>query len=141
MSAETAVSVRQLAGDRFAIRVRGHQLEVDQPLAAGGTDAAPTPTELFVASLASCAAFFAARFLRRHLGAGAEVRAECRYAWSAERPFRVTTVDIDLALPDGLPQAVREGALRAAERCTVRDSIRSGLDVRVGVAAPEAALR
>ena len=42
--------------DRFDINVRGHVLRVDQPRTDGGQDTAPTPTELFVASLASCVA-------------------------------------------------------------------------------------
>jgi putative redox protein len=32
----------------------------------GGGDVGPTPTELFVAGLASCVAFYARRYLRRH---------------------------------------------------------------------------
>jgi putative redox protein len=50
-------SVRHLADDRFSIDIRGHVVNVDQPAYAGGTDTAPTPTELFVAGLASCVAF------------------------------------------------------------------------------------
>jgi organic hydroperoxide reductase OsmC/OhrA len=49
--------VRHLDGDRFAINIRGHQIHVDQPIDAGGEDTAPTPTELFIAGLASCVAF------------------------------------------------------------------------------------
>jgi len=45
--------VHHLDGDRFAIDVRGHRLLVDQPVGAGGTDTAPTPTELFVVRAAA----------------------------------------------------------------------------------------
>ena len=51
-------------GDRFTIDVRGHRLVTDQP--GRDADAGPTPTELFVASLAACVAFYARRFLARH---------------------------------------------------------------------------
>jgi LmbE family N-acetylglucosaminyl deacetylase len=53
-------------GDRFDIRIRDHVVTVDQPTDVGGDDAGPTPTELFVAGLASCVAFYARRYLRRH---------------------------------------------------------------------------
>src|SRR6478752_1116476 len=56
------VRVRHLDGDRFAVDVRNHTLLVDQPLDVGGTDTAPTPTELFIAGLASCVAFYARRY-------------------------------------------------------------------------------
>jgi hypothetical protein len=55
------MAVRYLNGDRFAIGVRDHMLTVDQPLAEGGED-----TELLVASMASCVAFYARRYLARH---------------------------------------------------------------------------
>ncbi|MFI8091021.1 OsmC family protein [Streptomyces sp. NPDC086080] len=60
------VEVTPIAGDAFGIRVRGHTLTVDQPLSDGGKDTAPTPVELFVAAVASCAAHYAGRFLDRH---------------------------------------------------------------------------
>jgi hypothetical protein len=50
----------RLEGDRFAIDARGHTITVDQPADVGGADTAPTPTELFVASLAGCVGFYAA---------------------------------------------------------------------------------
>ena len=56
-AATPAVHVDHLAADRFEIGVRGHVLTVDQPVDAGGEDTAPTPTELFIASRASCVAF------------------------------------------------------------------------------------
>ena len=45
--------VRWRADDRFDIQVRGHTITVDQPAEFGGGDVGPTPTELFVAGLAS----------------------------------------------------------------------------------------
>ena len=38
-------------GDRYRVRIRGHELVVDQPTEDGGEDAGPTPTELFVAGV------------------------------------------------------------------------------------------
>jgi hypothetical protein len=61
-----AVTVQHVDGDRFTIGIRDHLIAVDQPDIEGGEDTAPTPTELFVASLASCVAFYARRYLARH---------------------------------------------------------------------------
>jgi putative redox protein len=60
-----AVTVQHVDGDRFTIGIRDHLIAVDQPVTDGG-DTAPTPTELFVASLASCVAFYARRYLATH---------------------------------------------------------------------------
>lgn len=128
------VVVGHLGGDRYRMVVRGHGVTVDQPVDAGGTDEGPTPTELFVGSLATCAAFFAGRFLRRHLSSDQDFWIEARFAMG-DRPSRVSRVEIDLVLPAGIPPAVRDGALAAAERCTVHASILTPLEIRI--AAPE----
>jgi uncharacterized OsmC-like protein len=44
----------------------GEVVLTDQPTTAGGEDAAMTPVELLVASLGSCVAFYAGRYLARH---------------------------------------------------------------------------
>lgn len=130
------IVVGHLGGDRYRMVVRGHGVTVDQPVDAGGTDEGPTPTELFVGSLATCAAFFAGRFLRRHLGPDQDFWIEARYTM-AEKPSRVSRVELDLVLPEGVPPAVRESALAAAERCTVHASIRTPVEIRIAAAERE----
>ena len=43
-----------VAGYEARVTVRGHELTVDEPAEDGGKDTGPTPTELLLASLASC---------------------------------------------------------------------------------------
>jgi hypothetical protein len=44
---ERTVRVDHKGGDLFEIAIRQHVLHVDQPTEDGGSDAAPTPTEMF----------------------------------------------------------------------------------------------
>ena len=44
------------SGYRHVVRVRSHDLSVDEPTETGGSDAGPSPQELLAASLASCTA-------------------------------------------------------------------------------------
>lgn len=48
------VESRQADGLRSTVNVRGFTLDVDEPEALGGTDAAPNPVEYVLAALASC---------------------------------------------------------------------------------------
>ncbi|MGD1053255.1 MAG: OsmC family protein [Candidatus Dormibacteria bacterium] len=136
MSEETAarrLRVDHEAGDRFRIAVRQHTLCVDQPEADGGGDTAPTPTELFVASLASCVAFYARRFLSRHdlPVEGLAVTAEFGMA---SHPARVGEVTLQLQVPAGLAPA-QEAALRAvAAHCTVHNTLLQPPPVRIELA-------
>ena len=122
--------VRHVDGDRFAIAIRGHVVLVDQPVADGGEDTAPTPTELFVAGLVSCVGFYARRYLARHdLPTGGLT---VTGSWTmASRPARVDRIHIELALPDGVPAERRDALLAVASHCTVHNTLVEQPDVEV----------
>ena len=116
------VSVRHVSGDRFRIDIGTHTLAVDQPTDVGGADTAPTPTELFVASLASCVAHYARRYLARHEISpdGLEVSASYELGTS---PARVSEVQVVVRLAADLTVERRAGLLAVASHCTVHNSI------------------
>jgi putative redox protein len=128
-----AVTVTYESGDRFDIAIRGHVIHVDQPESDGGTDTAPTPTELFVASLASCVAFYARRYLKRHdlPQQGLTVSAQ---AESGAKPSRVASMTIIVTLPDGVPEGKRQALLAVASHCTVHNTLTHPPEVLVQLA-------
>jgi uncharacterized OsmC-like protein len=119
------MDVRFVAGETYEVAVRGHRLVVDQPADAGGQDSAPTPTELFVASLATCVAFYAGRFLTRHGYSRDGLAVSVGYEMAADRPARVGGIRLTVRVPAGLPPE-RWAALRAVvSHCTVHNSLAS----------------
>jgi putative redox protein len=124
------MTVRHQGGDRFEIDVRDHRVIVDQPIWAGGSDKGPTPTELFVAGLASCVAFYAERFLRRHSlpVRGLEVR--CEFAMDSQAA-RVASVQLGVVVPAFLNEGHRRALLAVVDHCTVHNSIRQGPEVGI----------
>jgi putative redox protein len=132
------IAVTHLSGDRFAVQVRGHRLEVDQPMADGGQDAGPTPTELFAASLAACVGFYAERFLRRHGLEPDRLRVDCHATMSTDRPARVAAVALRIGGLPELPSNRRDALLAVVEHCTVHNSIRQAPTIEIGLTAPVA---
>jgi putative redox protein len=117
------MDVRFVAGEAYEVVVRGHRVVVDQPADAGGQDSAPTPTELFVASLATCVAFYAGRFLTRHGYSRDGLAVSAGYDMASDRPARVGGIRLTVRVPAGLPPE-RWAALRAvASHCTVHNSL------------------
>ncbi|GAA2001188.1 OsmC family protein [Catenulispora subtropica] len=102
--------------------MRGHAVLVDQPAGAGGDDTAPTPTALFVASLASCVAFYAGRFLDRHHLDRTGLRVTAEFAMATGRPARVGSVLLRLTAP-GLPVERRAALHAVVSKCTVHNSL------------------
>jgi putative redox protein len=118
------ITVDHLTGDRFEVAIRGHRLLVDQPVAGGGEDAGPTPTELFVAGLAACVGFYAGRWLRRHDLDADDLWVRCEAVMSADRPARVAAIALHVAGLPELPARRREALLAVVRHCTVHNSIR-----------------
>jgi len=128
-----AVTVRYVDGDRFTIGIRDHEVEVDQPLSDGGEDTAPTPTELFVASLASCVAHYARRYLARHHlpTTGLSVTTDYRMG---SHPARVTDVRIGIRLDSAVPHDRRDALLAVASHCTVHNTLTHPATIDIALA-------
>lgn len=121
MAART-VRVEHRGEDKFDIRIRGHVVRVDQPTEDGGEDTAPTPTELFIASLASCVAFYARRYLARHDLPTEGLAVETSFEMGS-RPARVSGIEVRLVLPVGVPAERRDALLAVARHCTVHNTL------------------
>ena len=131
------MEARWVAGEAYEVTVRGHRLVVDQPTDAGGQDSAPTPTELFVASLATCVAFYAGRFLTRHGYRRDGLAVSVGYEMASDRPARVSGIRLVVRVPAGLPPE-RWAALRAVvSHCTVHNTLGSPPSITIDLRAPK----
>ena len=126
------VRVRHLDGDRFAVDVRGHTLLVDQPVEAGGTDTAATPTELFIAGLASCVAFYARRYAARHKFSPDGLAVAVSYELGG-RPARVSQITIVVTPPTELPAERRDAFLAVASHCTVHNTLTQPPNIEIAL--------
>jgi uncharacterized OsmC-like protein len=107
------VTVDHLGAVQFEIKARQHTIACDQPAENGGFDEGVTPPELLLASLASCAGFYAAMYLRKHKladrGTHVRVTADKRKDPPRLDDFRIyvdAPVDLDSRHVEGLTQAV-----------------------------------
>jgi uncharacterized OsmC-like protein len=120
-------------GTEFEIAARGHRVICDQPVANGGHDAGMTPPEFLLAALASCAAYYAAEYLkaRQLSAAGLKVRVA---AEKILRPTRLDEFRIEVAVP-GLEDRHREGILRAVKSCLIHNTLLGAPRIEVALAA------
>jgi uncharacterized OsmC-like protein len=89
----------------------------------GGSDEAPTPTELFVASLAGCVAFYAGCYLTRHCLSRECLGVAVTYRTAADQPARVRDVHLAVRVPDLSPLNRRLALQAVVEHCTVHNSL------------------
>ncbi len=116
------VTVRHTGAVKFEVAARQHTLVCDQPSANGGSDEGMTPPELFLASLGSCAAFYAVAYLNKKglLREGVEVHTT---AEKAVAPARLDAIRIDVRIPGELSDSDRAGVDDAVHRCLIHKTL------------------
>ena len=111
------------SGFRHVVRVRSHDLSVDEPTESGGSDAGPSPQELLAASLASCTAVTMEMYASRKGWDVSQCEVTCEYT-PAERGCP-TKFDLVLRLPEGMPADQVERLQIIAAKCPVHRTLES----------------
>ncbi|HUX27495.1 MAG TPA: OsmC family protein [Terracidiphilus sp.] len=132
------VKVSHLGEVKFAIQSRSHTVVCDQPPENGGEDSGMTPPELLLASLASCAAFYAVQYLKtRNLAeSGVEVSVT---AEKLKPPARLGNFRIQVDCPVLLTEEQTEGLNRAVRHCMVHNTLLSPPQITIELAIREPA--
>lgn len=124
-------------GVRITATVRGHRIVTDQPLHAGGEDAAAMPLELLGAALSTCAALYAHQFCatRNIPSEGLRVEVDTEHA---KAPKRITRFELRVYLPDGLPEEYLDAIERAVRSCPVMNTLElpTAVDLKLLAAGP-----
>lgn len=111
------IAARRIDGYAHEVDLEGgHELIVDEPAAAGGTDTGPRPTQLLGASLAGCIAITMEMYAKRKqwdIGK-VEVTLDMEYEGPVPRTFNVS-----VHLPAELDEERRRRLLTVATRCPV----------------------
>jgi putative redox protein len=131
------VSVEHLGSVQFEIRARSHVIVSDQPAENFGHDEGMTPPELFLASLGSCAGFYAAQYLRKHRLAtqGTRVRVT---AEKVKDPARIDNFRIEVEVSGELSDAHRAGVEEAVHHCLIHNTLLHPPKVTIAVESREA---
>ena len=133
------VSVESASPDFLEnISAGGHQLQADEPLSAGGQDAAPTPYELLLAALGACKVITVRMYAKRkgwplrgvqinlsHGKVHAEDCANCDSAGSL-----IDQIDVEIKLEGELSTEQRRMLLAIAEKCPVHRTLTSQVRIR-----------
>jgi putative redox protein len=106
-------------GSRVDARFGNFVVSTDQPKAAGGDGAAPSPFEVFLASLATCAGFYVLGFCKMR-GISTEGIALTQKADRDPKTKMVSKISLEIQLPPEFPMEYTSAVIRAAETCLVK---------------------
>jgi putative redox protein len=100
----------------------GHIIKTDQPLSQGGENSAPSPFELFLASIGTCAGIYVKSFCdnRKIPTDNIKIIQTAEYSKETGLPTNIT---IDIQLPADFPEKYKASVVSVAELCKVKKTI------------------
>jgi putative redox protein len=106
---------------RQAVRIRDHQLTIDEPTDKGGEDQGPSPQEILAAALAACTAITMEMYAKRKGWDVGDVEVACDYT-PADRgcPTRFNLV---MRFPDSMSDEQIERLRVIAAKCPVHRTL------------------
>ncbi len=128
------ITVEHLGAVQFEITARQHKVISDQPADNNGYDEGMTPPELLLASLGSCAAYYAVDYLKRSKidGEDVKVRVTCE---KVKGPFRLDNFKIEVEVPGDLEENQLKGLEDAVHRCLIHNTLLSPPKIEVAIQA------
>jgi len=138
MTQSNEVVVRTAAtGFRTEIDARGHTLVADEPVAAGGANAGPTPYDYLAAALGACTSMTIRLYAERRGWPLENVTVRLRHGRVHEqdcencegRDVGIDHFERQIELTGNLTPEQRLGLIRIADRCPVGQTLARGVRV------------
>jgi ribosomal protein S12 methylthiotransferase accessory factor len=109
-------------GARVDAHFRGHTLPTDQPAGGGGTDSAPMPFEVFLASIGTCAGIYILGFCRQRGIPTDGVRIIQR---NYRNPMSglMDKINLEIQVPPTFPKQYHGALIRSADLCLVKKTL------------------
>lgn len=106
----------------------------DQSKADGGEESAPSPFQLFLASLATCAGIYVLGFCQKRNLPTEGLELTQKAHWDEARHL-LDRVELEIRLPPGFPEKYRDSLIRSAELCTVKRTLQDPPKFEISVKA------
>ncbi|MBT3219686.1 MAG: OsmC family protein [Proteobacteria bacterium] len=130
MAGEQRAEIELIDGPRMVARVGGHEFTIDFTENLGGTNSAPSPTQLMEVAIAACELFYAHRYLvRRNINTDG---AKAIVTWESSKKA-VEKTKVEITIPGGLDAKLVEGAHRFMNKCFVTKSIEGEMQIESSI--------
>ncbi|MDD5361327.1 MAG: OsmC family protein [Ignavibacteria bacterium] len=108
----------------------GHTIRTDQPLESGGEGSAPTPFDLFLASIGTCAGIYVKSFCDQRGIPSENIRIIQNPEYNPETRM-IEKIKLDIQLPDGFPVKYKDALINAANLCAVKKHLLNPPEIEV----------
>ena len=109
---------------------RGFTLKSDQAVADGGDNAAPSPLEIFLASIGMCAGFYIIAFCQSR-SIPTDNISMIQTVMRNDTTHRVEKMNIDIVLPLNFPEKYNSAIVKTAQTCSVKKFLDAPPEIQI----------
>ena len=109
-------------GKVVTAHAHGHIIKTDQTVEQGGENSAPSPFDLFLASIGTCAGIYVKSFCDNRKIPTDNIRVIQTTTFDKETTLPVD-ITIDIKLPPDFPEKYKESVVNVAALCKVKKAI------------------
>ncbi len=109
-------------GKRVVADYNGFTHQTDQPVAGGGAGSAPSPFELFLSSMGTCAGIYVLGFCQQRGIDPAGIELVQQMTFDPQSRL-LDEVKIEIRLPSTFPEKYAPAAVSAAQLCLVKKTL------------------
>ncbi|MBP8959626.1 MAG: OsmC family protein [Bacteroidales bacterium] len=109
-------------GKIVTAHINGHEIRTDQPIKNGGTNSAPSPFDLFLASIGTCTGIYVKSFCDNRQIPAEGIKILQTMEYDAEKKIP-SVFKIEIELPPDFPEKYKDAVISAAELCLVEKTI------------------
>lgn len=91
----------------------------DQPVIDGGSGSAPSPFDLFLASIGTCAGYYVLSFCQKNNIPTEQIKLTAQFLRNPATHL-VENITIDVQVPKEFPEKYKSAVIKAAGLCTVK---------------------
>jgi putative redox protein len=106
-------------GSKVDAHVGSHIIHTDQPVQGGGEDSAPSPFNMFLSTIGTCAGHYALSFCRQR-GLNTDGMKIIQRTYTDPITHMVSKIDLEIVLPKDFPEKYRAAIINSVELCAVK---------------------
>ena len=114
-------------------------VKTDQTPAGGGESSAPSPFEMFLASIGTCAGIYVLGFCQQRGLPTKDIKiVQCMHG--DRMTGLIGQIDLDIQLPPDFPEKYKAAVIRSAEQCAVKKHLEHPPEFNVTTSVTEAVI-
>lgn len=110
--------------------LNGQVIKTDQPMQGGGEGSAPSPFDLFLASIGTCAGIYVKGFCDQRGISSEDIKIIQKLNFDSSTRL-IDKIDLEIQVPENFPEKYKEAIINSANLCAVKRHLQQAPEIDV----------